>query len=48
MLRQRPLQQAVEAIPIEYFTMVFEKSGDGNTNLLMAWDEVLVRLPIKI
>jgi len=34
--------------PIEYFTMVFEKLDDGNTNLLMAWYEALVRLPIKI
>ncbi len=33
---------------IEYFTMIFEKPNDGTTNLLMAWDEVLVRLPIKI
>lgn len=36
------------ASPIEYFTMVFEKLDDKNTNLLMAWDEVVVRLPIKI
>lgn len=35
-------------LPIEYFTMTFEKMDDGSTNLLMAWDEVLVRLPIKI
>ena len=34
--------------PIEYFTMVFEPTDDGNVNLLMTWDEVLVRLPIKI
>ena len=33
---------------IEYFTMAFEKQDDSNTDLLMAWDEVLVRLPIKI
>lgn len=33
---------------IEYFTMIFEKSDGENANLLMAWDEVLVRLPIKI
>jgi hypothetical protein len=35
-------------IPIEYFTIVFEKTDDGNADLLMTWDEVLVRLPIKI
>ena len=34
--------------PIEYFTMVFEKLDGQSTNLLMAWDQVLVRLPIKI
>ena len=34
--------------PIEYFTMTFEKTEDGNANLLMAWDEVIIRLPIKI
>ena len=33
--------------PIEYFTIVFEKAFDGGTNLLMTWDDVLVRLPIK-
>ena len=33
--------------PIEHFTMVFEKSFDGGTDLLMTWDDVLVRLPIK-
>ena len=36
------------ATPIEYFTMTFEKTEEGNANLLMAWDEVIVRLPIKI
>jgi hypothetical protein len=36
------------SLPIEYFTIVFEKTDDGNTNLLMTWDEVLIRLPIKI
>lgn len=35
-------------LPIEYFTITFEKLDDGSANLLMAWDEVLVRLPIKI
>ena len=34
--------------PIEYFTMVFEKKDEHNVDLLMTWDEVLVRLPIKI
>lgn len=33
--------------PIEYFTMVFEKALDGGAFLLMTWDDVLVRLPIK-
>ena len=32
----------------EYFTMVFEKTGDGNINLHMTWDEVLAHLLIKI
>jgi hypothetical protein len=31
---------------LEYYTMVFEQSGSG-ANLLMAWDNVEVRLPIK-
>lgn len=35
-------------MPIEYFTMTFEKMDDGSINLLMTWDDVLVRLPIKI
>ena len=34
--------------PVEYFTMTFEKTDDSNADLLMTWDEVLVRLPIKI
>ena len=33
--------------PVEYFTMVFEKAFDGGMNLLIAWDDVVVRLPIK-
>ena len=33
---------------IEYFTMTFEKIDDGSINLLMTWDDVLARLPIKI
>src|SRR5687768_267778 len=41
-----PVQATTD--PIEYFTMTFEKTEDGNANLLMAWDEVIVRLPIKI
>jgi hypothetical protein len=32
---------------IEYFTMVFEKAAESTTNLLMTWDDVIVRLPIK-
>lgn len=31
---------------IEYFTMVFEKSPDG-ANLVMVWDDVLAKLPIR-
>ena len=30
--------------PLEYFTMVFQKSGAG-ADLLMAWDDVTARLP---
>lgn len=36
------------SIPIEYYTMTFEKMDDGSAHLIMTWDEVLVRLPIKI
>ena len=38
----------VEKTPvnIEYFTMVFEPA-DGGANLLMAWDDVVTRLPIQ-
>ena len=32
--------------PLEYFTMVFQKSGAG-ADLLMAWDDVTARLPIS-
>jgi hypothetical protein len=32
----------------EYFTMVFEKIDDGNVNLHITWDEVLVHVLIKI
>lgn len=31
--------------PLEYFTMMFESTPDG-ARLLMAWDEVIARLPI--
>ncbi len=31
---------------IEYFTMVFEPTASG-TNLLMAWDDVVARLPVN-
>jgi hypothetical protein len=41
---QIPIQHTDTAI--EHFTMVFEKATNG-ANLLMAWDEVAVRLPIK-
>lgn len=32
---------------MEYFTMVFEKSDTG-ANLIIAWDDALVKLPVKI
>lgn len=32
--------------PVEYFTMVFEKS-DAGANLLMAWDDLVAKLPIN-
>lgn len=32
---------------IEFFTMVFEKATDGGASLLITWDDVLVRLPVK-
>lgn len=31
---------------MEYFTMVFEKTATG-ANLIMAWDDVVAKLPIK-
>ncbi len=31
---------------LEYFTMVFEKSSKG-ADLIIAWDDILVRLPIE-
>ncbi|MEO6069179.1 MAG: DUF2911 domain-containing protein [Chitinophagaceae bacterium] len=34
------------AVPIEYFTMVFEKTGSG-ADLIMAWDDVVSKLPIS-
>jgi hypothetical protein len=33
--------------PIEYFTMVFEKTEAG-ANLLMAWDDLVAKLPISL
>jgi hypothetical protein len=39
---------APSTLPVEYFTMTFEKLDDSNVNLLMAWDDVIVRMPIKI
>ncbi|RYY97802.1 MAG: DUF2911 domain-containing protein [Chitinophagaceae bacterium] len=39
-----PVQKAPE--PLEFFTMVFEKTPDG-ADLVMAWDDVLTRLPLK-
>jgi len=32
--------------PIEAFTMAFEKA-EGGANLIMAWDDVMVSLPVK-
>ncbi|OQY91924.1 MAG: hypothetical protein B6D37_15730 [Sphingobacteriales bacterium UTBCD1] len=32
--------------PVEYFTMVFEKTGTG-ADLLMAWDDLVAKLPIN-
>lgn len=32
---------------MEYFTMVFEKTATG-ANLIIAWDDVVAKLPIKI
>jgi hypothetical protein len=32
--------------PLEYFTMVFEKTNTG-ANLIMAWDDVIAKLPIS-
>lgn len=32
---------------IEYFTMVFEKLPQSGTNLLMAWENIELRLPIN-
>lgn len=40
-----PLQQLEQSI--EYFTMVFQAT-DEMADLIMAWDEVLVKLPITI
>lgn len=34
-------------VSIEYFTIVFEKATEG-AELLMAWDDVVAKLPIKI
>lgn len=35
-----------QSAPVEAFTMLFEKA-DGGANLVMAWDTVLVSLPVK-
>jgi len=32
--------------PVEFFTMAFEKA-DAGANLLMAWDDVMITLPVK-
>jgi hypothetical protein len=36
----------VSPVSIEYFTMVFQKST-GGANLIMAWDDVVARLPLS-
>ena len=32
--------------PVEFFTMAFEKA-DAGANLLMAWDDIMITLPVK-
>lgn len=32
---------------LEYFTMIFEKTNDNSAELVMAWDDVEARLPIR-
>jgi hypothetical protein len=39
-----PIQ--VKPQPVEYYSMVFEKTGTG-ADLVMAWDEVEARLPVQ-
>jgi len=54
-LKQDPSMDVVRVqIPVtyynpvmEYYTMVFEKTDTG-ANLIMAWDDVVAKLPIKI
>jgi len=41
---EAPVQEVENSI--EYFTMVFQSTATG-ANLIMAWDDVLVRLPIN-
>ncbi len=53
-LKQDPSMDVVRVqVPVtyynpvmEYFTMVFEKTENG-ANLIMAWDDVVAKLPIK-
>ncbi len=33
--------------PVEIFTMIFEKDKKNSANLLMSWDDILVKLPIN-
>lgn len=44
-LYQFNIPVGVVTTPLEYFSMVFEKTDTG-ANLLMAWDVVVARLPI--
>lgn len=32
---------------VEYFTMAFEKNSSGGADLIIAWDDVLAKLPIS-
>jgi hypothetical protein len=42
---QAPVVHANQSI--EYFTIVFEKASENAANLLVTWDDVIVRLPMK-
>ncbi|HEV3250899.1 MAG TPA: DUF2911 domain-containing protein [Puia sp.] len=40
-----PVQKQTDRI--EAFSMAFEKTNDSSANLIMAWDDVLVKLPLS-